>query len=85
MEERKEYKLAYARIKKEMENTFKKDGILICSFCGKKMKHWMPQSGKFKGQEQKYSFVCDCEKGSKLILSMGTCLYMLKKFAINGE
>ena len=57
--------------RKRMERALNEDGIPICFYCGKKMKHWTPRSGKFKGQEQKHSFICNCEQGSKIVLSVG--------------
>lgn len=55
------------RIRKIM----KKDDIFICFYCGKKLKHYTPIKGKFKGEEQKYSWICDCEEGRKLVLCAG--------------
>jgi len=43
-----------------------------CISCGKPMKNYTPSKGKFKGQIQKYSFVCDCPKYPKhLVLGVG--------------
>lgn len=43
-----------------------------CLHCGKAMKHYIPKKGKFKGQVQKYSWVCDCSKFPKnIVISVG--------------
>ena len=40
-----------------------------CVFCGKKMKNFIPDKGKFKGQVQKYCWVCPCRPN--LVVSIG--------------
>jgi hypothetical protein len=57
--------------RKEMEAELKKDGIPICIYCKKKMTPWTPKKGKFKGQEQKHSFICNCEKSKGIVLNVG--------------
>ena len=57
--------------RKKMEAALKKDGIPICVYCEKKMKNRVPKHGKFKGQLQRHSFVCDCEKGKNVVSSVG--------------
>lgn len=43
-----------------------------CPICGKAMKNYTPTSGKFKGELQKYSWVCDCKDFPKgLVMSVG--------------
>lgn len=37
----------------------------ICYFCKKKMKRHIPKTGRFKGQIQSHSFVCDCAQYTK--------------------
>jgi hypothetical protein len=44
----------------------------ICLHCGKPMKNYTPKKGKFKGQLQEYSWVCDCKGFPKnLVLGIG--------------
>jgi len=44
-----------------------------CHWCGKAMHNYTPKSGRFKGQLQKYSWVCDCKNFRKagMVLSAG--------------
>jgi hypothetical protein len=36
-----------------------------CMFCRKAMHNYTPTSGRFKGQLQKYEWVCDCPEFKK--------------------
>ena len=64
--------------KKDME-TFRKimfmeDGKTPrCHLCGRVMHNYTPNSGKFKGQLQKYSWVCDCTafKAAGIVIGVG--------------
>ena len=40
-----------------------------CRNCGKEMKNYIPSKGRFKGQLQPYSWVCECMPN--LILNVG--------------
>ena len=43
-----------------------------CHYCGQAMKNHTPTSGRFKGQVQKHSWMCDCKRYPKgHILSVG--------------
>ena len=43
-----------------------------CSFCGSAMTNYTPKKGKFKGQLQKYEWICNCKDYPKdLVLSVG--------------
>lgn len=44
----------------------------LCPHCGKPMKNYTPTKGKFKGQKQEYSWVCDCKDFPKhLVIGIG--------------
>jgi len=49
------------------------DGVTPrCQYCYKAMKNYTPTKGKFKGQVQKYSWVCDCPTFPKnIVISVG--------------
>lgn len=43
-----------------------------CPYCGKPMRNYTPKKGRFKGQLQKYEWVCNCKDFPKgLIFSIG--------------
>lgn len=43
-----------------------------CLYCSKAMKNYVAKKGKFKGQVQKYSWVCDCPAFPKnMAISVG--------------
>ena len=64
----------FGKTKEEMkEKMFMEDGKTPrCLYCGKAMKNWTPQKGKFKGQLQKYCWYCDCPNyPSGIVMSVG--------------
>lgn len=62
--------LTVEELKKVM---FMSDGVTPrCIHCGKAMKHYVPEKGRFKGQVQEHQWVCDCGGYPKnLVLSVG--------------
>ena len=43
-----------------------------CMLCGNAMKNHIPKHGKFKGQKQEHSWVCNCKDYPKgIVLSVG--------------
>jgi hypothetical protein len=58
------------KIEELKKTMFMLDGkIPKCARCGKPMKRYTPTKGKFKGQEQEYSWVCECTPN--MVLSVG--------------
>lgn len=44
-------------------------GIPVCKRCWKLIENYIPDKGRFKGQLQKYSWVCKCTPN--LVLNIG--------------
>lgn len=55
------------------DKMFMKDGTTPkCLYCGMAMKNYVGTRGKFKGQLQQYSWICDCSDYPKnMVLSVG--------------
>jgi len=55
------------------ELMFMKDGKTPrCVHCGNAMKNYTPAEGRFKGQLQEYSWICDCPDFPKnIVVSVG--------------
>jgi NAD-dependent SIR2 family protein deacetylase len=56
----------------DINELFTEDGKPKCLYCGKVMKNYVPTKGRFKGQVQKYSWVCDCNEFPKnVVINIG--------------
>jgi len=68
---RNPFKLTHKEMRQMM---FMPDGKTPrCQFCGHPMHNYTPKSGKFKGQLQHYSWVCDCPvfKKAGIVIGVG--------------
>jgi len=56
----------------KQEEVFLLIGTPLCMSCGKPLKNYTPTKGRFKGQEQQYSWIHTCNCVPKdIILSRG--------------
>ena len=69
----KDLEKKYGKTREQIKKTmFMPDGTPRCMHCGKAMKNWTPEKGKFKGQLQSHCWYCDCPNYPKgIIMSVG--------------